>query len=231
MKIINDDFKNYEKYNLEKGKLILTDIPYCIGKEAYASNPRWWKNGKVSEGKSEKAESEFFKNDNKENFNIDDFLNFCEKNLLENGSVIVFCSYEQQFEIISKMKKYGFKKYIPLVFIKNNSSEVLKANMRIVGACEYGLQLIKNKLPEFNNEKTMIKNWFNMERIMKKIHPNQKPVELLKQFIKLFTNEGDYVIDCCMGSGSTYRACLETNRNFEGFEILEEYFNIIKEIK
>lgn len=129
------------------------------------------------------------------------------------------------------MKKYGFNKYIPLVFIKNNSAEVLKVNMRIVGACEYGLQLIKNKLPEFHNEKKMIKNYFTMDRILKKVHPNEKPINLLKQFITLFTNEGDYVIDCCMGSGSTYKACLETNRNFEGFEILEEYFEIIKEIK
>ena len=152
------------------------------------------------------------------------------KNLTEEGSVIVFCSYEQQFEIISKMKEYGFKKYIPLVFIKNNSAEVLKANMRIVGACEYGLQLIKDKLPEFYNEKNMIKNWFEMKRIMKKIHPNQKPINLLKQFINLFTKEGDYVIDCCMGSGSTYLACKELNREFEGFEILEEYYNKLKEV-
>lgn len=79
MKLINDDFNNYEKYNLEKAKLILTDIPYCIGKDAYASNPQWWKNGNIKEGYSEKSNSEFFKNDNKENFSIDKFLEFCQK--------------------------------------------------------------------------------------------------------------------------------------------------------
>lgn len=77
MKLINDDFNNFEKYNLEKAKLILTDIPYCIGKDAYASNPQWWKNGNIKEGYSEKAKSEFFKNDI--NFSIDNFLKFCQK--------------------------------------------------------------------------------------------------------------------------------------------------------
>ena len=76
-----------------------------------------------------------------------------QKNLTEDGSVIVWCSFEQMFEIISKMKQYGFKKYIPLIFVKNNSAEVLKVNMRIVGACEYGLQLIQNKLPKYYNRK------------------------------------------------------------------------------
>lgn len=124
------------------------------------------------------------------------------------------------------MNNYGFNKYIPLVFIKNNSSEVLKVNMRIVGACEYGLQLIKTKLPEFYNNKRMIKNWFNFERISKKLHPNQKPINLIKEFIELFTLPEDYVIDCCLGSGTTLYACKELDRNFIGFEILEEYYKL-----
>lgn len=159
--IINDDFNNYEKYNIPKADLILTDIPYCIGLNAYASNRSWWKDGNVANGKSKRAKTEFFSGEGQ--FDIDQFLSFCKNNLKENGSVIVWCSHLQQFEIISKMKKYGFKKYIPLVFIKNNSAETLKVNMRIVGACEYGLQLIQNRLPAFYNNRKMIKNWFNMK--------------------------------------------------------------------
>ena len=133
------------------------------------------------------------------------------------------------FEIISKMKQYGFKKYIPLIFVKNNSAEVLKANMRIVGACEYGLQLIQNRLPKYYNERKMIKNCFNMSVVHNKKHPNQKPIDLLEQFINLFTLENEVVIDPCMGSGSTLIACRNTNRKFYGFEILEEYYNKIKD--
>lgn len=130
------------------------------------------------------------------------------------------------------MKQYGFKKYIPLVFIKNNSAEVLKANMRIVGACEYGLQLIKGKLPKFYNNRKMIKNWFLMDTqyfTIKKIHPNQKPDKLIQLFIELYTKEGEVVIDPCMGSGSVYYNAKILKRKFYGFEILEEYYNKIKD--
>ena len=58
------------------------------------------------------------------------------------------------------------------------------------------------------------------------LHPTQKPVELLEYLIKTYTNEGDLVLDNCMGSGSTAVACLNTNRKFLGFELDENYFNI-----
>ena len=63
----------------------------------------------------------------------------------------------------------------------------------------------------------------------KAIHPTQKPVELLEYLIKTYTNEGETVLDNCMGSGSTGVACINTNRNFIGIELSEEYYNIAKE--
>ena len=59
-----------------------------------------------------------------------------------------------------------------------------------------------------------------------KLHPTQKPVELLEWFIKTYTNENDLVLDNCMGSGSTGVACLNTNRDFIGIELEKEYFEI-----
>ena len=60
-------------------------------------------------------------------------------------------------------------------------------------------------------------------------HPTQKPVALLEWLIKTYTNEGDLVLDNCMGSGSTGVACVDTNRDFIGFELNEQYFEIAKE--
>ena len=57
-------------------------------------------------------------------------------------------------------------------------------------------------------------------------HPTQKPVALLEYLIKTYTNEGDTVLDNCMGSGSTGVACINTNRNFIGYELDEKYFEI-----
>lgn len=62
----------------------------------------------------------------------------------------------------------------------------------------------------------------------KNIHPTQKPVALLEYLIKTYTNEGETVLDNCMGSGSTGVACINTNRNFIGIEKDEKYFNIAK---
>lgn len=62
-----------------------------------------------------------------------------------------------------------------------------------------------------------------------KLHPTQKPIELLEWLIKTYSNEGDTVLDNCMGSGSTGVACKNLNRNFIGIELDVDYFNIAKE--
>ena len=158
--------------------------------------------------------------------------------------MIVFCSFEQMPILIDAAKKHGFSHYIPLVFIKNYSPQVLKANMRVVGATEYALVLYRDKLPKFRNGvqmdengKTirgtgrMIFNWFKWERDGKeipKIHPAQKPVTVLKQLIEIFTDEGDVVIDPCCGSGSTLRAARELKRSAFGFEIDKNFYTRAK---
>ena len=159
--------------------------------------------------------------------------------------MIVFCSWEQQQTVVKYAEKYGFKHQIPLVFCKNYSPQVLKANMRIVGATEYALVLYRDKLPKFRNGaqrdengKTipntgkMIFNWFSWERDGKdipKIHPAQKPVKLLETLIKTFTDEGDIVIDPCAGSGSTLRAARNIGRSAYGFEIDRTFYQRAKE--
>ncbi len=63
----------------------------------------------------------------------------------------------------------------------------------------------------------------------KNIHPTQKPVPLFEYLIKTYTNEGETVLDNCMGSGTTGVACINTNRNFIGFELDKHYYDIAKE--
>lgn len=60
-------------------------------------------------------------------------------------------------------------------------------------------------------------------------HPTQKPVELLEYLIKTYTDEGETVLDNCMGSGSTGVACVNTNRQFIGIELDKEYFRIAQD--
>lgn len=70
-------------------------------------------------------------------------------------------------------------------------------------------------------------NILQFQKIRKgSLHPTQKPVDLLEYLIKTYTNEGDVVLDNCMGSGSTGVACVNLNRDFIGIELNEEYFEI-----
>lgn len=102
--------------------------------------------------------------------------------------------------------------------------------MKIVGATEYALVLYRDKLPKFNNDGKMIKNWFHwdLDRSYPKIHPTQKPIPVLKRLIDIFTDYGDVVIDPCAGSGSTIRAAVEMNRNAYGFEIKKDIYQRAK---
>ena len=105
--------------------------------------------------------------------------------------------------------------------------------MKIVGACEYALILYRDKLPKFNNNGKMIKNWFEWEKDNRKeipkIHPTQKPVKLLKRLIEIFTDKNDVVIDPVAGSGATLRASKELKRNSYGFEIKKDMYNLALE--
>lgn len=231
MNLFNDHFQNYKRYNINKAQLVIADIPYNIGKDAYGSNPSWYIDGDNKNGESKLAGKEFFDTD--KDFRITEFLHFCSKMMIkepkETGKapcMIVFCEFEQQFELIEKAKAYGLNRYINLVFRKNFSAQVLKANMRVVGNCEYGLILYRDKLPKFNNNGKMIFNCIDWVKDNKtpKIHPTQKPVELLERLIKIFTDEGDVVIDPCAGSGSTLLAAQNVNRKAYGFEIKKDFY-------
>lgn len=218
IELYHDNFQNYKRYNIPKAQLVIADIPYNIGIDAYASNPEWYNGGDNRNGESKKAKSAFFNTDG--NFKIAEYMHFCNRLLIkepeERGkapAMIVFCAFEQMQTVIDYGRRYGFKKSYPLFFCKNYSAQVLKANMKIVGAVEFAVVLYRDKLPKFNNEGKMIFNWFEWRRDSTKqypkIHPTQKPVSLLKRLIEIFTDVGDVVIDPVAGSGATLRAAYE----------------------
>lgn len=235
--IFNDHFQNFKRYQIPKAQLIIADIPYNLGVNAYASNPSWYEGGDNANGESDKAGKSFFDTD--ENFKPAEFMHFCsqllKKEPKEKGQapcMIVFCAFDQQMYLIELAKRYGLNNYINLVFRKNFSAQVLKANMKIVGNCEYGLLFYREKLPKFNNNGKMIMNCIDWERdtTTPKIHPTQKPVKLLEKLIEIFTDENDVVIDPCCGSGSTLLASLNKGRKAYGFEIKKNFYNDAKNL-
>jgi len=230
MKLYRDHFQNYKQYNIPKAQLIIADIPFNIGINAYASNPSWYVGGDNKKGESALARKGFFDTD--KDFRIAEFMHFVNtmlrkepKNKGEAGCMIVFCEFEQQFGLIQKGKEYGFPNYINLVFRKNFSAQVLKANMKVVGNCDYAMLLYRDKLPKFNNDGKMIFNCIDCKRDNEtpKIHPTQKSIHLIRKLIETFTDPGDVVIDPVAGSGVTLLAAEQLGRKSYGFEIKKEF--------
>lgn len=260
VELFNDHFQNFKKYLNCKAQLIIADPPYNLGKNAYASNPQWYIDGDNKNGESEFANKEFFDTDKNfkpaefmhfcSQMLVKEPKNGLTEEELESGEygqikdeqvggkkksqapcMVLFCAFEQLNYYIELGQRYGFKHYIPLVFYKNFSPQVLKANMKIVGNCEYGLVLYKDKLPKFNNNGRMIFNAIPYPRDTETIkeHPTQKSVPLLRYLIDLFTDKGDVVIDPCAGSGSTLLAASQCGRRAYGFEIKKEFCKLAKE--
>lgn len=235
MKLYRDNFQNYKRYAIPKAQLIIADIPYNIAENAYASNPSWYIDGDNKKGESKLAKTSFFDTDN--DFRVAEFMHFASTMLKKEpkqkgqaGRMIVFCEFEQQFMLIEYGKRYGFNHYINLVFRKNYSAQVLKANMKVVGNCEYAILLYRDKLPKFRNDGRMIFNCMDYQRdtITPKIHPTQKSIHVLKNLISIFTDPGDVVIDPVAGSGATLLAAHQLGRKAYGFEIKKQFVDGFK---
>lgn len=127
--------------------------------------------------------------------------------------------------MLNESSKVGFQLHNVLVWEKNNCTP----SQYYMKNCEYVLFLRKGKAKWINDiggSKTVHK-YNNI--IGNKVHPTEKPVELLEFYIRNSSKENDIVLDPFMGSGSTAIACINTNRQYIGFEIDEEYCNIANE--
>ena len=160
--IYRDSFQNSKRYGIPRAQLIIADVPYNIGTNFYGSRCDWYIGGNSKNGESKLAGKAAFNSDF--NFNLYEYFHFCSKMLKKDDTkpvprgrssnspcMIVFCSFEQIHTLINAAAKHGFIHYIPLIFCKNYSPQVLKANMRVVGATEYALLLYRDKLPKFRN--------------------------------------------------------------------------------
>lgn len=119
IELYNDNFQNYKRYGIPKAQLVIADIPYNLGVNAYASSTEWYIDGDNKKGESKKAGKSFFKTDN--NFKIAEYMHFCSRLLIkepkERGkapAMIVFCSFEQMPIVIEYGKRYGFKNSYPI---------------------------------------------------------------------------------------------------------------------
>ena len=124
----------------------------------------------------------------------------------KNGERI---SYNPQKVKMEKSRKANAKIYSDSADLLHNYSKANKDNFQVYEE-KHPISILKFNTPEH------------------RVHPTQKPVDLLEYLIKTYTNEGDLVLDSCMGGGSTGVACKNLNRRFIGIEKEEKYFEIAK---
>ena len=144
-------------------------------------------------------------------------------------NMFIFCSTQQVSQTMSFFEK---KKLSVILLVWNKTNPSPLCNGRYVNDIEFCVY-VRGKGATFNNDTPFqYKKRVYTSSICpdgNKLHPTQKPVELIKQYILQHSNEGDLVLDPFMGSATTAIACLRTNRNYIGFEINEEYWHTANE--
>jgi site-specific DNA-methyltransferase (adenine-specific) len=126
-------------------------------------------------------------------------------------------------ELLNEATKSKFKLLNVLVWNKNNAMP----NHWYMKNAEFIVMLRKGGAKYINNQGT--KQIIQVNNVRNKQHPTEKPIDLMKILIENSTNENDIVLDPFMGSGSTGVACVNTNRNFIGIEMDDNYFKIASE--
>jgi DNA modification methylase len=140
------------------------------------------------------------------------------------GTVYLFCGIEQISVLTKELKLNGFSTRLGQ-WEKSNPSPMNGTKVWLSASefCVIGRK--PNAVFNRHCEKPIWKYPVGTN----KLHPTQKPLKLFEYLIESSTNEYETVLDNCMGSGTTAIACINTNRNYIGFEKEEKYFNIIQE--
>lgn len=156
--------------------------------------------------------------------NIEEWIPKVYRVLKDGSHCYIFTNSLNLCEMLNISERVGFKLHNLLVWEKNNCTP----SQYYMKNCEYVLFLRKGKAKWINHigESKTVHQFNNI--IGKKVHPTEKPVDLLEFYIDNSSKEGDLVLDPFMGSGSCGVACKNLNRNFIGIEIDKEYFEIAK---
>lgn len=208
MKLICGDCLE-EMKNVEKAKLLLTDIPY---EEVNRKD-----NGLRNLNK-DKADIK--------TFDLEMFLN----TIYEKADIfIIFCGNEQYstiYKYFSTKQKQHKGTVRQIIWAKSNPSP-MNGEYIYLSSTENAVWFKKSGTGKLNCK--CKKNYFIHSTGSSKYHPTEKNHKLLEELILDNTNENDLIIDCCMGSGSTGIVALQNSRDFIGIEIDKNYFNIAKE--
>lgn len=207
-KIINADCMDILKQLPDESvDLVLTDPPYRV----------------ISGGKSDQYKNSIFKNNDgkifKENdVNHEKWISEVFRVLKDGGEFYCMSNSLNLFDLKAICDKAGFRFHNLLVWEKNNSTP----NRWYLKNCEYTLYFYKGKAKAINNKKS--KTVHKFQNTIDRIHPTEKPEELMRFYISNSSKEGDLILDCFSGSGTTAIACHNLKRRFICIEKDKDYY-------
>ena len=210
-KIYNGDCIDGMKHMPDESiDLIVTDPPYLIN---YKTSYRKDKAHKFSS---------YIENDDNPDI-ISQYIKECHRIMKPDTAMYMFCSFDKVEFFKVELEKY-FKVKNMIVWVKNNHTA---GDLEAQFGKQYELVFLVNKGRSIINGKRLTDVW-NFKRVPSDslIHQNQKPLALIEQCILKHSQEGDTVFDGFMGSGTTAEACINTNRNYLGFELDKDYYNV-----
>ena len=200
--------------------MAVIDPPYILNKTTGGVSKtglvdRWQGNLKGSDRKAS------IQNDIK----FEEWLPEVYRVMKENSHCYIWTNDKNLSDLQKAAEKVGFRLHNILIWKKSN----ITPNRWYMKNCEFILFLYKGKAKPIKNKGCSHFFEYKNKNGKDKLHPTEKPVDLIKELILNSSDENDLVLDCFMGSGSTGVACIETNRRFFGIEIDEKYYNVAKE--
>ena len=154
---------------------------------------------------------------------FNEWLPECYRVLKNNTHAYFMTNNKNLKDMLTATERAGFKVFKTLIWAKNTAI----TNMFYMDSHEYIIFCRKGGAKKININGT--KSVLGFDNPRNKVHPTEKPVELMELLITNSTKEKDFVLDPFMGSGATGIACIKTKRSFIGIEIDWKYFNIAHE--
>ena len=205
-----------------KANLIIADLPYNISKNS--GFPGTEQNPAIEKYRKHSID---FGDFDKEEMDLKKLSKLYYELLPDNGVVVIF--HDIWKSTLVKEAFGNFKQPRVLQWIKSNAFPVNSKLNFLSNASEYFFAFVKKSKPTFNSSyHNGIFTFPICHGKEREKHPTQKPVKLISEIIKIYSNENDLILDNVMGSGTTIISCLENKRNYIGIEKDIKYFIMAK---
>lgn len=161
-------------------------------------------------------------------FDLTKWIDSADKLLKTGGSMLIFNAWRNMGKITNHLENKGYLIKEMLIWKKTNPMPRNRDRLYVT-SCEYAIWATKGKGWTYNRQRDTYENGIFEYPIVhhsRRIHPTQKPIELMEDLLKIHTNKDDVVLDPFSGSASTLEACINLDRNYIGFELDKEYYDL-----